>query len=197
MFSLSAITVLRRWLDCILRRAGLLFLAGALVCAPALTSAAERLKAQRSAAVPQGFGDFPVAHESGPVLHARKLILASRLARRYRTVITDAAKQEADFAGHFRVARWGCGTDCHGFAIIDLISGRTYTLPGMKYVAGVMGNGEERIDYRLDSRLFIITGALDDEREGKYFYEWTGQALRLLFMGPVDKEDMSDAAAGE
>lgn len=189
--------MLRRWLDCILRRAGLLFLAGALVCAPAVTSAAESIKAQGSAAAPQGFGDFPVAHESGPLLRARKLILASRQARRYRTVITDAAKQEADFAGHFRVASWGCGTDCHGFAIIDLISGRTYTLPGMKYVAGVMGNGEERIDYRLDSRLFIITGALDDEHEGKYFYEWTGQALRLLFTGPVEKEEMSDAAAGE
>lgn len=179
------------------RRACLLFLSGALVFAAASASAAASAKAKHPAATPPSFGDFPVAAHSGPLRHATKIILTTPQARRYRTAITNAGKLAPDFAGHYRVAIWGCGTDCRGFAIVDLISGEAYTLAGADYVGGVMGNAEERIDYRRDSRLFIITGVLDDEREGKYFYEWTGKALRLVFTGPVVKEDLSDAATQE
>ena len=95
----------------------------ALVCISASVSAVESATAQHPAGTPPGFGDFPVASHSGSIRYATKIILTSPQTKRYRTAITNAGKMEPDFAGHYRVAIWGCGTDCRGFAIVDLISG--------------------------------------------------------------------------
>jgi hypothetical protein len=48
------------------------------------------------------------------------------MARRYRTVLRLAAAEGPNFNGHYRVARWGCGTNCLDWAIIDLMSGDTW-----------------------------------------------------------------------
>jgi hypothetical protein len=45
-------------------------------------------------------------------------------ARQYQTAITREVEEGANFAGHYRLATWGCGTDCYGFAIIDLLTGK-------------------------------------------------------------------------
>ena len=74
-----------------------------------------------------------------------KLKLHSKHARQYKTMITEVASEPANFAGHYRVITWGCGTDRHGFAIVNKLTGDVYTLPGVNYVAGVMGNDDERI----------------------------------------------------
>jgi len=42
----------------------------------------------------------------------------------YRTAINREVEEGANFAGHYRFATWGCGTDCQGFAIVDLITGK-------------------------------------------------------------------------
>lgn len=44
-------------------------------------------------------------------------------ARTYYTRITESVKKGPNFAGHHRLATWGCGTDCFGYALIDLNSG--------------------------------------------------------------------------
>ena len=51
-----------------------------------------------------------------------KPILSTKLAKRYKTVISLAMAEPANFAGNYRVASWGCGTDCRGFAIINKLS---------------------------------------------------------------------------
>jgi len=124
-----------------------------------------------------------------------RLVLTTRLAKRYKTVITDASTQPVDFAGHYRVATWGCGTDCRGFAIINKLNGVVYTLPGVEYVAGVMGNEEDRLAFKTDSNLFIITGIINDEKEGKYYYLWKKDKLKLLAKRPVVKVDFSKPEA--
>jgi hypothetical protein len=154
-------------------------LSGWLIAAD-LSSGADRAKLPR-------FEMYPVEQEVAGK-RAAKLVLSSKLARQYKTVITAEAKREPDFAGHFRVATWGCGTDCRGFAIVDQHTGVVYTLPGVDYVAGVMGNGDDRLSYRLDSRLFIITGSKNDEEEGKFYYLWSGKSLSLLHKGEVPRE---------
>jgi hypothetical protein len=122
----------------------------------------------------------------------KKPILSSKLARQYKTVITLSMSEPANFAGHYRVVQWGCGTDCRGFAIVNKLTGKTYTLPGIDYIGGVMGNDENRLDYRKDSRLFIITGAMNDEIEGKFFYLWKNEKLQLLAKTTVTKQTLSD-----
>lgn len=143
-----------------------------------------------------GFADFPTTHQGEIPRAGVKPRLATPRARHYRTVIASEAQKESNFAGHYRLVTWGCGTDCRGFAIVDRLSGRVYLPPGINYVAGVMGNAEPRVDFRTDSRLLILTGSLDDELEGKFFYEWTGRRLKLLRRVPVPKEDEADTEVG-
>lgn len=121
-----------------------------------------------------------------------KPILTTKLAKQYKTVITLAMSEPANFAGHYRVVTWGCGTDCRGFAILNKLSGVAYTLPGVKYVAGIMGNAEERLDFKGDSRLFVISGLVNDETEGKFYYLWERERLKLLVKMPLVKQSYSD-----
>ena len=123
-----------------------------------------------------------------------KLKLHSKHARQYKTMIAEAASEPANFAGHYRVATWGCGTDCHGFAILNKLTGDVYTLPSVNYVVGVMGNDDERIAYKPNSRLLVLTGTLNDDElsEGQYFYVWKGEMLIFLKKLKIVKEDLTD-----
>lgn len=44
--------------------------------------------------------------------------------KNFRTVITEEASKGPNFAGHFTFMRWGCGTSCLSYAIVDAISGK-------------------------------------------------------------------------
>lgn len=51
-------------------------------------------------------------------------------ARRFRSAIKRAIfSSGVNFAGHYNLARWGCGTSCQMGAITDLKTGRVYDLP--------------------------------------------------------------------
>jgi len=41
----------------------------------------------------------------------------------FRTTISNQVAEGANFAGHYTVATWGCGTSCTGYAIVDVITG--------------------------------------------------------------------------
>jgi hypothetical protein len=108
------------------------------------------------------------------------VVLASSRARQFRTVLTDEAKNAPNFAGHYRVATWGCGSDCHAFAIIDAVAGSVYFKPEALWVGGQPGNEEDRIQFRQNSRLLVLVGSRNDKGVGKYYYEWTGKELRPI-----------------
>ncbi len=57
-------------------------------------------------------------------------------AREQRTAITNAVKDGADFAGHYAVAQWGCGTQCQEQAVIDMKTGKIIAF-GLPSEAGV------------------------------------------------------------
>jgi hypothetical protein len=101
-------------------------------------------------------------------------------ARRYRTVLLQGAKAGPNFAGHFTVIYWGCGSPCVQFAIVDARNGNVaWYEPDSTYVGPPM--------YRRDSRLLIEdpTGFETDSLGHPYYsalvayYEWTGTALIL------------------
>ena len=46
--------------------------------------------------------------------------------RRYRTVILTGAKSPVEFAGHYTLPRYGCGTGCTDFYIVDSVTGKVY-----------------------------------------------------------------------
>lgn len=110
-------------------------------------------------------------------------------ANMYRTNLRNAAKEGVNFAGHYVLTTWGCGTNCTESAIIDARTGRVF-FPDQ--LAGA-GNGfcelpadAEPLVYKPDSRLLILNGFkggdLENEKSkcGIYYYEWTGTALKQV-----------------
>jgi hypothetical protein len=44
-------------------------------------------------------------------------------------MIRKGARANVEFAGHYTVPRWGCGTGCNQFVIVDSVSGTVYDTP--------------------------------------------------------------------
>ncbi|TKC86985.1 hypothetical protein FAZ69_19590 [Trinickia terrae] len=144
----------------------------------------------------RSFADYPAASGNAQPQAATHPVLTSKKAQLFRTVIRNEFSEPANFAGHYRVAIWGCGTDCRDFAILDKDTGSVYTMPGESEVNGVMGNDDERINFRMDSKLFIISGCFNENesclnKPEKLFYEWTGKTLRLIGRCRLDVESVN------
>ena len=128
------------------------------------------------------FEEFAVPREivTNPALPR----IEGRAAKLYRTQIRRAARKSPDFAGHFRVARWGCGTCCQQFAIVDLRTGKV-SFPGFTVSCGLNPREplqrEAGLFYRADSRLFIVSGIRrEGTAAGVWYYEWRNGGLTLV-----------------
>jgi hypothetical protein len=184
-------------------RCSILILLSALLCAGSAAAGAKGMDGRVSHPAPV-FTDYPIEAQSGLRHDAvAEPVLDSKTAKQYRSVIRQEFLEKANFAGHYRVAIWGCGTDCRNFAIIDKQTGAVYTMPGINEISGVMGNDDERVDFRLDSKLLVISGCFNDDcipddtpanpKAGKYAYLWTGKTLQLIHSSrlpaaPVDSD---------
>jgi hypothetical protein len=72
-------------------------------------------------------------------------------ARAYHTAITQGVKDGPNFAGHYRIIEWGCGTACQGHAVVDVRNGRIVIF-GLPSTTG--------LDFRLESRLVVVNPML-------------------------------------
>lgn len=122
-------------------------------------------------------------------------------ARMFRTNLRNAAKGPANFAGHFILTTWGCGTNCTQSAIIDARDGRVF-FP-IEFAEVVQGfcdlppdanpiDSSEMPDeyapfvYRADSRLLVLNGFrggdFDDKKSrcGAFYLEWTGTQFKQI-----------------
>lgn len=70
-------------------------------------------------------------------------------AKMFYTTITQQATESANFAGHYTIAGWGCGTGCGGYAIVDSITGKI-----VEYVP--VNEDSNSFSYDIDSRLLIL-----------------------------------------
>jgi hypothetical protein len=127
------------------------------------------------------FADYPAKGKlTGKPAKAK---IRTKEARMYRTAITEGAKEGPNFAGHFTIVQWGCGTGCLGFAIVDANTGNVFTPPfyvGFGYDLDTTLRDRELLEYRLGSRLLIVTGMTNEKDQGQYFYEWDGKRLKLV-----------------
>ena len=74
------------------------------------------------------FDEFPVSDSfTGPP--ASPDVKSTRLAHRFRTVIRRGAQAGPNFAGHFTLVRWNCGSGCIMYAVIDATNGRVFEQP--------------------------------------------------------------------
>ncbi len=124
------------------------------------------------------FTDYPVS-----VWHGKPVAVRSRtsVSRMYRTVMREAQKEGPDFAGHYKIAIWGCGAPCTDWAVIDAKTGYITDYKAYRDVSHMYVE-DEPLDYRPDSRLLIIKGAPheNEARDGLTYLLWTGKGFRQL-----------------
>ena len=141
------------------------------------------LVGQPNARVLPRFEDFLAgAIFSGPLIEP--VITDSRLGRAYRTRIRSGAKAGPNFAGHFTLVTWGCGSPCQDWAIVDAQTGRVFESV-IRSTAGAEFYPNSRLliidSPRMVSTMFngevpttcAVCGTPDA-------YEWTGVEWRTL-----------------
>lgn len=92
-------------------------------------------------------------------------------AKEYYTLITNGVATGPNFAGHYYLARWGCGTDTVSYAIIDVINGDIVAYEGC------IGQYSLRSNYDLNTRILVLDPVtagnkikyykLNEDKEGK------------------------------
>ena len=109
-------------------------------------------------------------------------------------IVPPSARSQAEkgpnFAGHYTIIGWGCGSSCLNFAIVDATSGHITFPEAVRNISTThveVGEGEQNVSfnglrYRVDSSLLIVLGAVneDDTAEGIRYYRWTGAKLTLI-----------------
>jgi hypothetical protein len=116
----------------------------------------------------------------------------------FRTRLSEGIREGVNFAGHYAVVGWGCGTGCISGAIVDTRTGIVYW-PEQFNAFGVLysdGNyADPPVEYKKNSRLLVIhgiPGEKDDDTPAKpsgiYYYEWKNNRLRQVKFVPKPME---------
>jgi hypothetical protein len=101
--------------------------------------------------------------------------------RQFRTVIRNGARKGANFAGHYAIVEWGCGTACVQMAVVDVRSGNVYGGPFAEALYLGMGDDDSLgTFYHRDSSLLVLRGCLDWKDSGAFYYVCTGARFKLL-----------------
>jgi len=88
---------------------------------------------------------------------AAQVIISSQSgARYYRTRLREGARKGPNFAGHFTIVTWGCGSDCYDIAVVDARTGRVWFAP----FTGSVG-----VVFKLASSLLIVDPKARVEKE--------------------------------
>jgi hypothetical protein len=117
--------------------------------------------------------------------------LATHGQRRFRTVIREGTRKGANFAGHYAIVEWGCGTACAQIAVVDVNSGDVYEGPFGILPKGVLYLGSNPEDdyvgmfYRRDSSLLVVRGCVNEKDGGAFYYAWVGARFKLLRRDPI------------
>ena len=137
------------------------------------------------------------------------VILDTKKARMFRTVLRQGAKEGPNFAGQYIMVAWGCGLGSFELAVIDAKTGRVYFPPfGCITLAGgidlpIYGGDMPNPGFRLDSKLFIIVG-IEDKADAKpsdratKFYVFDKGKFKLVYSipAPLQAEEDSDQLKG-
>ena len=124
-------------------------------------------------------------------------------AHKFRTMLRQGVENGVNFAGHYIIATWGCGTSCLELGIIDAHTGKVFFPKELVRVIGIsagdfesVGWTEEEgdclfktadilsIGFRKESSLLVAFGfPHDDSTEhelGFYYFSWEDNKLELL-----------------
>jgi hypothetical protein len=120
-------------------------------------------------------------------------------ANMFRTNLRNAAKTGVNFAGHYILTTWGCGTNCSQSAIIDARNGRVFfpsVLEGAGFGFCDLPDDTEPIVSQAGSRLLILNGfkggdlSLNNAACGIYYLEWTGTNFKQVKFEKKKRRDI-------
>jgi hypothetical protein len=155
---------------------------------------------QSSTAAEPRFEDYPVTEtfQGKPA----PPILTTAMQRRYRTRIRngvmngegawtgswkDPTKSSGpNFAGHYFVIRWGCGSNCLMMAIADAKTGKVYNPPlsggGTELYANMDMAADKEIEFKPQSSLMVLRDACRVGRSecGVYYFNWRDNKFTLV-----------------
>jgi hypothetical protein len=123
------------------------------------------------------------------IKNARVNLKSHKNANMFRTNLRNAAKEGVNFAGHYILTTWGCGTNCTQSAIIDARNGRVFFPPileGAGFGFCELPDDAEQLVTRADSRLLVLSGfkggdlSVDNAPCGVYYLEWTGSNFKQV-----------------
>jgi len=142
---------------------------------------------------PPRFEQFPVREiYAGPL--AKPDVRSPMRSRIFRTMIREGAKSGVNFAGHYSIVSWGCGSGCQGLAVVDAMSGKVHHPANLLAVDNNNVNYEDFVNeagewdllrFRSDSRLIVVIGGINEEpaRRGISYFVWENDRLkRIRFM---------------
>ncbi len=108
-------------------------------------------------------------------------------AGKFRTRIKLGAKEGPNFAGHYTVVLWGCGSDCSGVAIVDAKTGEVFIDPELWTITTKVSQDTPKIQFRINSSLLIVEGyrgfrskPTEPWATGKWYYNWEDKHLKLI-----------------
>ncbi|HEV2882593.1 MAG TPA: hypothetical protein VGX24_15060 [Pyrinomonadaceae bacterium] len=142
---------------------------------------AESTKAEAKRQSPH-FSDYPVKEVyKGRVA---PVVLDTKRARMFRSRLREDSRQGVNFAGHYTVVFWGCGTGCAQVAVVDARTGRVYW-PPLDYTDIPSPPDEDPAhhpNFRPDSKLLVLTRARYDGQGSytAYYYLFDKNRFRLL-----------------
>jgi hypothetical protein len=119
------------------------------------------------------FKDYPVS-EAYTGTNA-PLVLKRGDDKMFRTRLREASREKPNFAGHYILTAWGCGTSCLMGAVIDAKTGRVYWWNFTVCCWPIdVDDKFEPIEYRLNSSLIVFSGARNEKEDdvGAHFYKF-------------------------
>ena len=105
---------------------------------------------------------------------------------RFRSTVEFELAKGANFAGNYTVVQTTCGTGCSYVVVVDTRSGEIFENLAFRMV--VVGHpGEfQGLSYRLDSRLLIVDGFVDESKTPtRSYYLWRDERFRLIQKAPI------------
>jgi hypothetical protein len=130
-------------------------------------------------------------------------VLRTRLDHIFRTAIREAVADGTNFAGHYVLASWGCGSGCMQFVVVNAVSGDVTDPPFRAVYFHYSHHANKKwpdfdatgrwwcdendlVTGRLDSRMLVVEGCVEHPtiRCGRTYFEMTSGGLKQLWFDP-------------
>jgi hypothetical protein len=117
-----------------------------------------------------------------------RVVLDTPQARKFRTRLREDSRLGPNFAGHYTVVFWGCGTGCAQLAVVNAHTGKVIWLPQEWIDIPDAPDAKPNRNFQIDSKLLIVTKSNYDAHATftAFYYVVDNDRLRLIKKAYVD-----------